>query len=323
MGDGSNDIILLKSLENDDRVLGVEGPGDVADVLTARDRLSIDDPTWVLTTADVTVGDDGSGGGARWVNRGSLTLVGVAPNMVTNSYPEAIGIRAPVAPVFFDLNGDREIAYNWARFNVDDGQMEETRWVDAKDGVLVWDKYQDGLVHDVSQWPFAQYGDGDSADLQGLAQAFDSNQDGVFDRLDAMFEQFVVWQDRDADGVNTAGDLTSLAALGVARAELSSDGLRRHPVEGVTAFGHAQASLNDGSLCWWLTRRWRIAHPTLRWVTPCCEAGGAALRGHAHDLKRGTEHRSNAHSRAERKSRFEHSCTRKLRWTSKLAKRFY
>jgi hypothetical protein len=38
-----------------------------------------------------------------------------------------------------------------------DGQLDATRWAGAQDGVLVWDKYHDGQVHDHTQFAFAQY----------------------------------------------------------------------------------------------------------------------------------------------------------------------
>ena len=38
-----------------------------------------------------------------------------------------------------------------------DGLLDATRRAGAQDGVLVWDKYHDGQVHDHSQYAFAQY----------------------------------------------------------------------------------------------------------------------------------------------------------------------
>jgi len=82
-----------------------------------------------------------------------------------------------------------------------DGRLDATRWTGAQDGVLVWNKYHDGQVHDHTQFAFAQYDTTSAAkgktatDLSGLAQAFDSNHDGVFDAQYAQFADFTVWQD--------------------------------------------------------------------------------------------------------------------------------
>ena len=119
--------------------------------------------------------------------------------------------------------------------------------------MLVWDKYHDGQVHDHSQFAFAQYDTTSSAqgktatDLSGLAQAFDSNHDGVFDAQDAQFADFTVWQDANQNGVSDAGEVKSLAELGLASFSLSSDGVARTPVAGVHEAGHTTATATDGT----------------------------------------------------------------------------
>ena len=119
--------------------------------------------------------------------------------------------------------------------------------------MLVWDKYHDGQVHDHSQFAFAQYdtisaAQGKTAtDLSGLAQAFDSNHDGVFDAQDAQFADFKVWQDANQNGVSDAGEVKSLAELSLASFSLSSDGVARTPVAGVHEAGHTTATATDGT----------------------------------------------------------------------------
>jgi hypothetical protein len=117
----------------------------------------------------------------------------------------------------------------------------------------VWDKYHDGQVHDHSQYAFAQYDTTSAAkgqtatDLSGLADAFDSNHDGVFDAQDAQFADFSVWQDANQNGVSDAGEVKTLAELGLASFSLSSDGLARTPVAGVHEAGHTSALAVDGT----------------------------------------------------------------------------
>ena len=119
--------------------------------------------------------------------------------------------------------------------------------------MAVWDKYHDGQVHDHSQYAFAQYDTTSAAkgqtatDLSGLADAFDSNHDGVFDAQDAQFADFSVWQDANQNGVSDAGEVKTLAELGLASFSLSSDGLARTPVAGVHEAGHTSALAVDGT----------------------------------------------------------------------------
>jgi hypothetical protein len=154
-----------------------------------------------------------------------------------------------VAPVVLDLNRDGDLAYSQTLMDINsDGRMDLTAWAAAEDGVLVWDKHGDGLVHDHSQYAFAQYaGFAGATDLQGLAEAFDSNQDGVFDALDALYSQFAVWQDLDQDGVSDEGEVRSLADWGIAAINLVSDGVVQAPAVGVQEAGRSTAQMADGS----------------------------------------------------------------------------
>jgi hypothetical protein len=126
-----------------------------------------------------------------------------------------------------------------------DGVQDRTAWTDATDGVLVWDKLGDGVVHDNSQYAFSQYGG--STDLEGLAVAFDTNQDGTFNAMDALFAQFAVWQDANQNGVSEAGEVQSLTELGLVEIHLSSDGVQRQPADGVVEAGRTTATLANGT----------------------------------------------------------------------------
>ena len=163
-------------------------------------------------------------------------------------YGNAVGAKGPTGttPVTLDLNGDGQIGYGHVVMDVNgDGQKELTAWTDATDGVLVWDKLGDSVVHDNSQYAFSQYGG--HTDLQGLAAGFDTNQDGVFDAQDARFNAFAVWQDANQNGVSDAGEVKALADLGITSIHLTSDGVQRTPTEGVMEFGQTTATLADGT----------------------------------------------------------------------------
>ena len=162
------------------------------------------------------------------------------------SAQEAVLSGTAVAPVVLDLNRDGTVSYVDTVMDInDDGALDSTHWAAAQDGVLVWDKYHDGMVHDQSQYAFAQYGG--STDLTGLAAGFDSNHDGKLNAADAKFAEFKVWQDLNGNGVSDAGEVRSLADVGITEINLVSDGVVRTPAAGVHEAGRSTATLADGT----------------------------------------------------------------------------
>ena len=157
-----------------------------------------------------------------------------------------VTLAAPVAPVVLDLNRDGTLSYTQQLMDVNtDGVQDFSAWAAGQDGVLVWNKFGDGLVHDKSQYAFSQHMG--QTDLQGLAEQFDSNHDGVLDGRDAQFGEFMVWQDANGNGVADAGETRSLDAVGIRALDLHSDGVRSNPAAGVYEAGRTSATLADGS----------------------------------------------------------------------------
>jgi hypothetical protein len=199
--------------------------------------------------------------GASWLSVGTVsdatTSYTVFQSTSTNVQvivQSGVTVNQNVAPIVIDLNQDGALNYGNVVMDVNgDGLLDATRWAGAQDGVLVWDKYQDGQVHDHSQYAFAQYDTSAAAqgrtatDLSGLAAKFDTNQDGVFDAQDEQFADFTVWQDANQNGVSDAGEVRSLAELGLASFKLSSDGLARSPEAGVHEAGRTSALTVDGT----------------------------------------------------------------------------
>ena len=177
------------------------------------------------------------------------TSVGIAGDWIytsADSTSEMVALQ--VLPVIIDLNRDGVLSYGQVSMDVNgDKHLDTTKWAGSQDGVLVWDKYVDGLVHDNSQYAFSQYGAAGSTDLQGLAAVFDTNHDGFFDAQDVQFSEFKVWQDANQNGVSDAGEVRSLADVGINAIHLVSDGVVRAPVEGVTEAGRTIATTADGA----------------------------------------------------------------------------
>lgn len=100
---------------------------------------------------------------------------------------------------------------NTTRFDVDgDGFAEQTGWVRGDDALLVADLNGNGKVDGFYEL-FGSPNDSGFAELK----AYDSNNDGKVDASDALWSSLKVWQDKDADGVTDAGELTGLTAAGI------------------------------------------------------------------------------------------------------------
>jgi Ca2+-binding RTX toxin-like protein len=140
---------------------------------------------------------------------------------------EALSANAP--PVILDLDGDG-VELLSARgpgvfFDFDgDGARERGGWIGADDGVLALDRNGDGRINGVSEISFLGDRPGAASDLEGLG-AFDSDGDGALTAADAAFGSFLVWQDRNSNGISDAGELMTLAELGVRSLSPVGEGL--------------------------------------------------------------------------------------------------
>jgi len=154
-------------------------------------------------------------------------------------------------PVVLDLDGRGlqavETRDSGVAFDVDeDGLVDRMAWVGAGNGVLALDIDGDGRIGSAKEFAFRQYVEGAQTDLEGLA-AFDTNHDARLDANDALFAGFGVWQDKNADGIQEAGEYQTLAQLGIASIDLRSDGQVQTYGGEVVSFGRAQFTRNDGS----------------------------------------------------------------------------
>ena len=161
----------------------------------------------------------------------NLTGVSVAsPNLIN------------IDPLVLDMDGDGIELISFdnsiALFDVDnDGFIENTGWVHPDDAILVHDLNGDGIINDITETiseyynaapgTGALYADG----LQALA-TLDSNNDDVFDANDTLYTTLRVWQDVNGNAVTNAGELKTLAELGITSIDLIREIVRREEVEG-------------------------------------------------------------------------------------------
>ena len=135
-----------------------------------------------------------------------------------------------VSPLILDLDNDgvETIAMNQGvKFDLDaDGDLDATGWVNKDDALLVRDLNDDGLINDGSELfgenTLLSNGEKASNGFMALAD-LDSNNDGVFDKNDALYNELQIWQDRNSDGISQIEELSGLLDAGIESISLNTE----------------------------------------------------------------------------------------------------
>jgi len=156
-------------------------------------------------------------------------------NIVADSYCNPIGVK-PVAtrpcnaqcperngggdPLVFDLdgNGISLIARDQGvMFDIDnDGNPDQTGWVDSADGLLAIDENGNDIIDDQSEL----FGTGVTGSYLHLAE-LDHNNDSIIDQNDTIWPHLKMWVDANSNGVTDAGELKTMSDLGMQSIDLN------------------------------------------------------------------------------------------------------
>jgi hypothetical protein len=104
---------------------------------------------------------------------------------------------------------------NNVRYDLDgDGFADATSWIGATEGFLFLDRDKSGTFNDIAELNFLSELAGATSNIAAL-RAFDTNNDRTISASDARFADFMIWQDRNGNGVADAGEILTLTAAGV------------------------------------------------------------------------------------------------------------
>ncbi len=167
-----------------------------------------------------------------------------------NSSGQALGANAlnnasaglpkfiPTDPLVLDLNGDGVKLTNYkdapVLFDIDHDSgatKEQTGWVSAQDGIVVYDLNNNGKIDDISE-TLSEYfngavgtngSGGTKPYANGLAalKSLDSNNDNQFTSADTAWTNVKVWVDANHDGITDAGELKTLSSLNITSINLN------------------------------------------------------------------------------------------------------
>jgi len=145
-----------------------------------------------------------------------------ATELVNSLLRQASTIPVRIDPIVLDISGlgitTKSVA-DGVYYDMDNnGFLEKTGWVDAKSGILVLDKNNDGKIETGNELfgdrTILADGKTASSGFEALA-TLDSNHDGVIDAKDKLFSQLRIWVDKNGDGVSDKGELITLAQAGI------------------------------------------------------------------------------------------------------------
>jgi hypothetical protein len=156
----------------------------------------------------------------------ALAFESVDISVMTSAQIDALPL---VTPIVLDLDGNglhTLAASHGVHFDLAaSGVAHQVGWVSSGDGLLVRDLNGDGLINDGRELfgMATQLASGDRAgDGYAALRALDSNHDGKLSAADAHFSELKVWVDANSNGVADAGELKSLADLGIVSMDLTA-----------------------------------------------------------------------------------------------------
>jgi hypothetical protein len=208
-GDGDLDIISASAIDN--TIAWYENDG-------------ASDPTWTATDIATNMNGARDIEAADMDGDGDLDIVAVSQNDDTLAWYENTCDGSD--PIVLDLDGDGiELLGigSGITFDIDaDGMGEGVGWFGPDDGMLVMDLDGSGAIENMSE-VFSEVFDGKSyVDSLSALASLDSNADQVISPEDDQFNDILVWQDSDSDGVSAAPELSTLSDRGITSISLDA-----------------------------------------------------------------------------------------------------
>jgi Ca2+-binding RTX toxin-like protein len=185
-------------------------------------------PLWEVQTARLQQDAGDPLAGLIEEERAARRGVGAALNPITNKLLPGV-----FRPITLDLDGDGRIttvsnadttrAFNWDGSGFD----KQVGWVGNNDGLLFLDRNPNGVV-DSGKELFSNSAVADAAKgVRSLAWV-DANGDGLINSADPVFAQLKVWQDTNGNAQAEAGELQSMAQLGITELDYNNGRFSRN-----------------------------------------------------------------------------------------------
>jgi hypothetical protein len=191
----------------------------------------------------------------NWANTANRTQVATLSG-VTLAQLQTMTVSSFLAngtaadPIVLDLGGDGvhfTSVENGVQFDLDaNGQPEQAAWTTGNEGILGMDINHNDTIDSGNEIFSPFFNGGSFADSLSALASLDGNHDGKIDASDAEFNDLVVWQDANHDGVSDPGELSGLASLGISSISLDADDANDQ-IDGQTVTANGTFTKADGT----------------------------------------------------------------------------
>ncbi|WP_216644969.1 lectin-like protein, partial [Microcystis aeruginosa] len=107
------------------------------------------------------------------------------------------------------------------RFDIDaDGYSENVSW--TNDGLLTVDLNHDGTINNITEIFSEYFQDGSANSGLEALKTYDTNNNGIISSTDTQFNQILVWQDLNQDGISQPNELKTLAQHNITSINLNA-----------------------------------------------------------------------------------------------------
>jgi hypothetical protein len=177
----------------------------------------------------VSVDPNGTGSfasGLTYTLVGANTLSTTDPIRIFFEGADHVLTDGNIDPIVLDL-GEKGIAFKSLAYGVHfdvnaDGTLDQLAWTTGEDGFLAYDLDGSGKIENGTELFTPNFAGSHYADGLSALASLDSNSDGSIDASDAAFNDLLVWQDANHDGISDTTELSSLTDFGIAAISLGA-----------------------------------------------------------------------------------------------------
>ena len=130
----------------------------------------------------------------------------------------------------------------------DDESCLKTSWVGSSDAILTYDHNDNRKVDFAKEIVLTKWEERAKTDLDALKLSFDSNKDGVLNKLDEEYDKFYIWQDKNQDGIAQEDELRTLNEAGIKEISLNIEDVDKEFAKEYNAYSKVKVYWENGAV---------------------------------------------------------------------------